>query len=95
MYANTQEALNKFAKYVIQQSRTNLTKQKKNASGELYGSLGYDLKVNPNSFSLEFYMADYGSYIDEGVHGSKSSYLETRNSRFSFPVTIDNNINSQ
>lgn len=84
MYANTQEALNKFAKYVIQQSRTNLTKQKKNASGELYGSLGYDLKVNPNSFSLEFYMADYGAYIDEGVHGSKSSYIESRNSRFKY-----------
>ena len=84
MFAKTQEELNKFAKYVIQQSRTNLTKQKKNASGELYNSLGYDLNVSPNSFSLEFYMADYGAFIDEGVHGSKSSYLETRNSRFAF-----------
>lgn len=84
MYANTQEALNKFAKYVIQQSKTNLTKQKKNTSGNLYGSLDYDLKVHPNSFSLEFFMADYGAFVDEGVHGSKSSYLETRNSRFKF-----------
>lgn len=83
-FSKTQEELNKFAKYVIQQSRTNLTKQKKNASGELYNSLGYDLNVNPNSFSLEFYMADYGAFVDEGVHGSKSSYLESKNSRFAF-----------
>ena len=32
----TQKALNTFAKYVIQQSRTNLTKGKKNASKELW-----------------------------------------------------------
>lgn len=83
-FTKTQEALNKFAKYVIQQSRTNLTKQKRNASGDLYKSLGYDLQVNPNSFSLEFFMEDYGAYVDEGVHGSKSSYVETRNSRFEF-----------
>jgi hypothetical protein len=83
-FAKTQDAFNKFAKYVIQQAKTNLTKQKRNASGDLYNSLGYDLKVNPNSFSLEFFMEDYGAFIDEGVHGSKSSYLETRNSRFEF-----------
>jgi len=84
MFAKTQDALNKFAKYVIQQSRANLTKQKKNASKNLYNSLGYDLKVNPNSFSLEFYMADYGAFIDEGVRGSKSVYPESAQSRFEF-----------
>jgi hypothetical protein len=29
-------------------------------------------------------MEDYGAYIDEGVQGSKSSYVENRNSRFAF-----------
>ena len=84
MFAETQKALNKFAKYVVSQSKANLTRQKKNASGNLRNSLGYDLKVSENSFSLEFIMAEYGMFIDEGVHGSKSSYLETRNSRFEF-----------
>jgi ElaB/YqjD/DUF883 family membrane-anchored ribosome-binding protein len=36
----TREALNKFAKYVVQQSRSNLTKSDKNVSKELYNSLG-------------------------------------------------------
>ena len=84
MFANTQDALNKFAKYVIQQAKTNLTKQKRNASGNLYNSLGYDLKVSKNSFSLEFIMQEYGMYLDEGVRGSKSTYAESRNSRFEY-----------
>jgi len=73
-FKNTQEALNKFAKYVIQQARTNLTKQKKNVSSDLYSSLGYDLNVSPNSFGLEFYMLPYGQFIDKGVSGTKKRY---------------------
>jgi hypothetical protein len=83
-FAKTQEALNKFAKYVVEQAKDNLVKQKINASGNLYNSLDYDLKVSKNSFSLEFIMQEYGTYLDEGVHGSKSSYIENRNSRFEF-----------
>ena len=73
-FKNTQDALNKFAKYVIQQARTNLSKQKKNVSSDLYGSLGYDLNVSPNSFGLEFYMLPYGEFIDKGVSGTKKRY---------------------
>lgn len=84
MLDNVKEELNKFGKYVIQQSRTNLTKNKINATGDLYGSLGYDLKVMPNSVFMEFYMMDYGKFVDEGVKGSKSTYPESRNSPFKF-----------
>ena len=73
-FKQTQQALNKFAKYVIQQARTNLSKQKKNVSSDLYGSLGYDLNVSPNSFGLEFYMLPYGEFIDKGVSGTKKRY---------------------
>ena len=66
----TQEALNKFAKYVIQQSRTNLTKGKKNASKELYNSLDSNIVVSKNSFQLEFLMEQYGIFQDKGVRGA-------------------------
>tara|TARA_R110002124_G_scaffold160633_1_gene327897 strand:- start:49 stop:588 length:540 start_codon:yes stop_codon:yes gene_type:complete len=66
----TQDALNKFAKYVIQQSRTNLTKGKKNSSKELYNSLDSDVKVSKNSFQLEFLMEQYGIFQDKGVRGA-------------------------
>ncbi len=66
----TQKALNTFAKYVIQQSKTNLTKGKKNASKELYNSLGSDIKVSKNSFELSFLMEEYGVFQDKGVRGA-------------------------
>jgi hypothetical protein len=56
----TRDALNKFAKYVIQESKNNLSKSNKNVSKELYNSLGYDLNVSKNSFSLSILMEDYG-----------------------------------
>ena len=67
----TQKALNSFAKYVIQQSRTNLTKGKKNASKELYNSLDSDVKVSKNSFQLSFLMEEYGVFQDKGVSGKE------------------------
>ena len=65
----TQKALDYFRKYVIQQSRTNLTKSKKNSSKKLYDSIKGVSKVNPNSISLYFEMLDYGEYQDKGVSG--------------------------
>ena len=67
------EELNKFAKYVIQQSRSNLTKGKKNTSKELYNSLGYDIDSSKDSTSMAFKMADYGKFQDLGVKGKDSS----------------------
>jgi hypothetical protein len=69
----TRDALNKFAKYVIQQSRSNLSKSGKNVSKELYNSLGYDLNVSKNSFSLSILMEDYGLFQDKGVKGKDPS----------------------
>jgi len=70
----TRDALNKFAKYVIQQSRSNLSKSGKNVSKELYNSLGYDLNVSKNSFSLSILMEDYGVFQDKGVSGTEKKY---------------------
>ena len=74
MLKKVQQELNRFAKYVIQQSRTNLTKGKKNSSKALYNSLDYNLNVSPNSFSMSFIMEDYGIFQDKGVSGIKKKY---------------------
>jgi len=71
MLDNVKKELNAFAKYVISQSRANLTRGKKNGTKELWDSLDYDLKVSPNSFGLEFMMEDYGVFQDRGVKGTK------------------------
>jgi hypothetical protein len=70
---SVKQELDKFGKFVIQQSRTRLTKEKKNTSKKLYDSLDYDLKVTPRSFSLTFVMEKYGQFVDKGVQGAVSS----------------------
>lgn len=74
MLKNVQQELNRFAKYVISQSRANLTRGKKNSSKELYNSLKSNLNVSPNSFGLKFLMEDYGVFQDKGVSGKKVKY---------------------
>lgn len=70
--SNTRDALNAFAKAVIKQSRSNLTRQGK--KGSLYDSIKHNLTVSPNSFSLEFEMNDYGDFVDQGVSGKEKKY---------------------
>ena len=68
------DELNKFAKYVIQQSRSNLTKGKKNVSKELYNSSGFKVSQSAKQTSLAFEMAEYGKYQDKGVSGTEKKY---------------------
>lgn len=79
----TELYLEKFGKYVVQQSKTNLTKKDKKDKGDLYDSIGYDLQVSKNSFSLSFKMTDYGQFVDKGVKG-KTSSSKAPNSPFRF-----------
>ena len=69
MRGELEKYLNEFGKSVVKQSRTRLSKSKKNDSKKLYNSLSYDLNVSKNSFSLSFNMEDYGTFIDKGVKG--------------------------
>lgn len=68
------EVLEKFAKEVVKQSRSNLTRKDKNVNRKLYNSLKYDLNVSKNSFSLSFEMEKYGDFQDKGVSGTNKKY---------------------
>ena len=70
----TEKYLNDFAKYVIQQSRSNLTKGNKNVNKNLYNSLDKEIEVGANSFRLAFLMEDYGKFQDKGVSGTERKY---------------------
>jgi hypothetical protein len=71
---STYKYLNEFAKYVIQQSRSNLTKGGKNVNKNLYNSLDKQIEVSANSFRLTFLMENYGEFQDKGVSGTKRKY---------------------
>ena len=84
MLSNVKEELNRFAKYVISQSRANLTRGKKNSSKQLYNSLDSNVKVSKNSFELSFLMEDYGVFQDKGVSGVKKKY----NTKYSYTTKM-------
>jgi len=75
-FKNVDEILNKYGKYVVQQSRSNLTKDKK-GGGDLYNSISYVIDKSQDDFLLEFLMEDYGPFVDKGVKGKTSTYPET------------------
>ncbi len=70
----TEAELKDFAERVIRNAKRNLKRKGKSASGDLASSLDYDLKVHKNSFSLQFFMMEYGTFVDEGVSGKSKKY---------------------
>jgi len=71
---SVEKALDTFGKRVQQQSRSNLTRLKKNVSGDLYKGSKYDLTVSANSLSLSFPMTPYWNFQDAGVSGTERKF---------------------
>lgn len=78
------------------QSKANLTKSKKNASGDLHRSIKGYIKKRFNRSeggqftggtelpSLRFEMNHYGAFLDEGVKGSDTTYAKSMGSPYKF-----------
>jgi hypothetical protein len=69
-----QETLDKFKSYVIQQSRSNLSKLRKNSSKNLYNSLKGEVINKDELHQVVFNMNYYGEFQDKGVSGKKKKY---------------------
>jgi len=64
-------ALERFARAVVKQARTNLTRGGHKFTGDLSKSLeNWEVKVTQNSIYLSFSMEEYGDYQDRGVKGA-------------------------
>ena len=70
-FTNLERYLESYGKYVVQQSKSNLTKAKKNVSKDLYNSIKYKIEFSNGEFSSinpQFYTpVDRGSpqYSDQ------------------------------
>ena len=73
---NIKEILNNYAEKVISDARKNLVDDHK-SSGDLYNSLDYKLDTEVGAFLVDFFMEDYGQFVDKGVKGKTSTYPET------------------
>ena len=78
-----EQALEKYAKYVIKESRANLTRKGNKASGRLYQSLGYKIQGTKIKFEGE----EYGLYQDQGVRGAESYYADKATSGSPYKYT--------
>jgi hypothetical protein len=86
---NLKEVLDKYGKYVVQQAKSNLTKDKdkyggNKGGGALYNSIEYKLDREPSFFLLDFLMEDYAPFVDKGVRGKTSTYPETASAMSKF-----------
>lgn len=68
-----EDSLNDFGRYLVRESRKNLTRKGKKDTGGLYDSLKYEVKVSENSFEFSFLMSEHGKFQDKGVKGAVSS----------------------
>ena len=69
-----EKILHKFAKYVVKQARTKLTRERKHTTKKLYDSIEYKVNRYKDSIDLLFSMEDYGAFQDLGVSGKKNKY---------------------
>tara|TARA_R110001583_G_scaffold25400_1_gene91958 strand:+ start:324 stop:872 length:549 start_codon:yes stop_codon:yes gene_type:complete len=67
---NIERYLNSFGKQVVNRAKGNLQKNKGGGSA-LENSIYFKVKSIPNGYSVDFYMADYGAFVDKGVSGTE------------------------
>ena len=99
-YPRARKVMDSYRKYVVQQSRSNLTKGGEHGSHSASGSLYKSIKGKVSSSmnrglkgrftggsslpSVEWEMKNYGKFLDEGVRGAKSNYIKNRNTKNKF-----------
>lgn len=84
LYKHTNQKLKQWAKYIVQQARTRLSKAKKNASKGLYKSIEANILETKDNASIVVNYNDYGKFIDHGVKGTDKTYPESAMSKFRF-----------
>lgn len=81
-WAKLQAAIEKFRDTVVEESKSNLKRLKKSATGELYNSIKGIINDSGDEMEVIFEMMDYGKFQDQGVdgkrvkHGSPFSYKQ-------------------
>tara|TARA_R100000315_G_scaffold10760_1_gene3401 strand:- start:19 stop:603 length:585 start_codon:yes stop_codon:yes gene_type:complete len=66
--------LNSFGRKVTKQAKNNLSTAGKVVTGTLLNSIKYKLISTPKGYSLRFYSADYGDFVDKGVSGTGGTF---------------------
>ena len=78
--------LNSFGKQVVNRAKSGLGRAK-GGSTKLAQTIRFEVKPSSDGFVIKFYMADYGTFLDKGVSGTKKkqSYKNYKNQSESSP----------
>ena len=72
MFENLTKVLNDFGKFLVEEYRENLTKDKKNASNDLYNSLNYIVDTGTRGrFEVQISLLHYWKYVEYGRRAGK------------------------
>lgn len=67
---NIERYLNSFGKQVVNRAKGNIQKAKGGGTA-LEQSISFKVVTDSDGFKVQFYMADYGTFVDKGVSGNK------------------------
>jgi hypothetical protein len=68
--ANIERYLNSFGKQVVNRAKGNVQKAKGGGTA-LEQSIRFEVITDADGFTVQFYMADYGTFVDKGVSGTQ------------------------
>tara|TARA_R110000796_G_C14543406_1_gene433141 strand:- start:1703 stop:2236 length:534 start_codon:yes stop_codon:yes gene_type:complete len=88
---NIERYLNSFGKQVVNRAKANLGKAK-GGNTKLAQSIKFEIIEDSDGFTVQFFMADYGAFLDKGVSGNKKkqSYKDYKNQTKSSPFSYTN-----
>ena len=67
---NIERYLESFGKQVVNRTKGNIQKAKGGGTN-LEKSIKFEIVKEANGFKINFYMLDYGTFVDKGVSGNK------------------------
>ena len=67
---NIERYLNSIGKQVVNRAKGNLQKAKGGGTA-LEGTIRFKVITDADGFSVQFYMSNYGTFVDKGVSGNK------------------------
>ena len=88
---NIERYLNSFGKQVVNRAKGGLQKAKGGGTA-LENSISFKVVTDADGFTVQFYMQNYGQFVDKGVSGTnqRQSYKDYNNKIISSPFKYTN-----
>jgi hypothetical protein len=71
-YTALKSTLNLFGKETVEVIKKDIRYKKLIETGKLLGSITYQVVSNSNGFEIDFFMIEYGKFVDEGTRYIKA-----------------------